>query len=100
MVEQLGDILRNLVVFEGDRVTLEWNPDGLEVMMYQDAVGVGEVVTGPVAGAIMEEIVTRAKLNIRAKGSFQATIGDEQIKFIVREYDHFGETAFEIRVRS
>ena len=81
-------------------MTLEWNSDGLEVMMYQGAVGVGEVVTGPAAGAIMGEVVTRAKLNNRAKGSFQATIGDEQIDFIAREYDHFGETAFEIRVRS
>lgn len=100
MIAQLDDILGGLVDLEAHRVTLEWTSDGIEVTMYHGTIGVGGVLTGPLAGAIMDEVVTRAKLESRNKGLLKARIRNRQRKFIAKEYDHFGEKAFEIRVRS
>jgi tetratricopeptide (TPR) repeat protein len=99
-VEQLNDILENLIELSADRVTLEWTSDGIEVSMYNGPMGVGGILADPLAGAIMNEVVSRAKLERRSKGSLEAKIRNEQMKFLVKEYDHVGESAFEIRMRS
>ena len=67
--------------------------------MYNGPTGVGGVVADPLAGDIMAEIVSRAKLEKRNKGFLKAGIRGKQMKFVVKEYDHFGNSAFEIRMR-
>ncbi len=96
-VEQLDDILDNFIELSADRVTFEWTSGGIEVSMYNGPMGVGGILAAPLAGAIMKEVVSRAKLERRSEGSFQAEIRNKQMKFVVKEYDHFGECAFEIR---
>lgn len=99
-LERLDDILDGLLHLEADRVTLEWTSDGLEVMMCRGTSGVGGVVERPVAGAIIEELVTRANLENRSKGFLKARLRDRLRRFVVNEYDHFGESAFEIKLRT
>ncbi len=98
--EQLNDILEGLIELSADRVTLEWTSDGIEVSMYNGPTGVGGTLADPLAEAIMKEVVSRAKLERRSEGSLKAKIRNEQMEFVVKEYDHFGESAFEIRMRS
>lgn len=99
VIESLDDVLEGLLETESDRVTLEWASGGLEVTMYRGSTGVGGILAEPLAGAIMEEVVARAKLQDRSKGVLKARIRDRQLKFIAKEYDYFGESAFEIRLR-
>lgn len=66
--------------------------------MYKGSAGVGGVLSRPLAGAIVKEVVTRANLERRTKGRLKARIRDREMEFVAREYDHFGESAFEIRV--
>ncbi len=98
-IEQLDDILEGLLELSADRVTLEWTSDGIEVSMYNGSVGVGGILADPLAETIMKEVVSRAKLERRSEGSLKAEIRDKQMQFVVNEYDHFGESAFEIRMR-
>jgi hypothetical protein len=97
VLEQLDDVLEGLLEIEADRATLEWTSGGIEVTMWRGSHGVGGMLTGPRAEAIMKEVVARAKLERRSKGTFEARIGHREMKFTAEEYDHFGETAFEIR---
>lgn len=71
---------------------------GIEVTTYRGPTGVGAVLADPVAGSVVEELVTRAKLEQETNGLLEARIRGRQMKFVVSEYDHFGETAFEIRM--
>lgn len=98
VVEKLDDILAGFLDLKADRVTLEWTSGGIEVTTYRGPAGVGGVLAHPVAGSVVEELVTRAKLEQRTRGLLEARIRGRQMKFIAKEYDHFGETAFEIRV--
>lgn len=98
VVEKLDDLLAVFLDLEADRVTLEWTSGGIEVTTYKGSTGVGGVLADPVAKSIVEEVVARAKLEERTSGSLEAEIRGRQMKFIAKEYDHFGETAFEIRV--
>jgi hypothetical protein len=98
--ERLDDILRNLLEMKGDKVTLEWVPEGVEVTTYRGSLGVGSVVPRPLAGALMEEAASRVRRAERTARLFKARIGDRQVEFLATEYDSFGETAFEIKVRS
>lgn len=100
MATQLNDLLDGLLDLGADRVTLEWTSDGLEVTMFRGPTGVGTILKNPLAATIIRELVTRAKLERRTRGILEAKIHDRQLKFVVKEYDHFGESAFEIRVRS
>jgi hypothetical protein len=98
VVENLDDILAAFVDLEADRVTLEWTSGGIEVTIYRGPAGIGGVLANPVAGSVVKELVTRAKLEQRTSGPLEATIRGRQMTFVAREYDHFGETAFEIQV--
>ena len=100
MIEKLDDILAAFLDLKADKVTLEWTSGGIEVTTYRGSLGIGGVVTDPVAGSVVEELVTRAKLERKTSGLREASIRGRQMKFIATEYDHFGETAFELRVRS
>lgn len=48
----------------------------------------------------MEEVASRVRSAKRTRGLLKARIGDRQAAFLATEYDYFGETAFEIGVRS
>ena len=76
---------------------LEWTSGGIEVTTYRGPTGVGAVLAHPVAGSVVKELVTRAKLEQETSGLLEARIRGRQMQFVVAEYDHFGETAFEIR---
>lgn len=99
-IKELDDILADFLDPNADRVTLEWTSGGIEVTTYCGPVGFGSVLPDPVAGSVVEELVTRAKLERKASGALEALIRGRQMKLIAREYDHFGEKAFEIRIRS
>lgn len=100
MVENLDDLLEAMLESEADKMTLEWVSGGLEVSIFGGSLGVGNVLPEPRATAIVGELITRAKLQRRSTGTFNARIGERERTFTVREYDHFGESAFEIRVRA
>ncbi len=99
MVEKLDDILAGFLDLKADKVTLEWTSGGIEVTTYRGSTGIGGVLADPVAGSVVGELVTRAKLERRTSGLLEASIRGRRMKFIVKEYDHFGESAFEIRMR-
>jgi hypothetical protein len=88
--------LAGFLHLKADRVTLEWTSGGIEVTTYHGPTGVGAVLAHPVAGFVVKELVTRAKLEQETGGLLEARIRGRQMKFVVAEYDHFGETAFEI----
>jgi hypothetical protein len=100
VIEKLDDILAGFLDLKADRVTLEWTSGGIEVTAYHGTAGVCGVLTDPVAGSVVEELIARAKLERRTSGLLKARIRGRRVKFVAKEYDHFGETAFEIRVRS
>ncbi len=99
MVEGLDDVLEGLVELSADRVTLEWTTDGVEVTMYHGSAGVGGIVADPLGGNLMGEVIDRARLKKRNKGFLKANIHGRRMKFVAKEYDHFGDSAFEIRMR-
>lgn len=100
MIEKLDDILTGFLDLKADKVTLEWILGGIEVTTYRGSMGIGGVLPDPVAGFVVGELVTRAKLDRRTSGLLEANLGGRRMKFIAKKYDHFGETAFEIRMRS
>ena len=98
-VEKLDDILADVLDLEAERVTLEWTSGGIEVTTYRGPAGVGRVLADPVARSVVEELVRRAALERRTSGLLEASIRGRRMTFIAKEYDHFGETAFELRYR-
>jgi hypothetical protein len=96
---QLDEILRDLLEVKGDRVTFEWVSEGIEVTFYRGSTGMGSVIPRPRAGSLMEEVASRMRRAERAGGHLKVDVGGRQVRFVTKEYDYFGEAAFELAVQ-
>jgi hypothetical protein len=96
---RLTELLEPAVSDGADAVTLEYQRDGLEVTFMFGNTGVGGIVCNRASGIeLLNFIEKTAKLRSKLTGTMSLTLNGKEHTIYVREYDSFGETAFELRL--
>lgn len=94
----LDDILATASALRVTRVSLEYDSGGdLEVMYMLGSDGVGVAVRNrDTQSRIIAELVDRAGLKSRSRGTLRAEYQGREHAIRVTERDHFGECAFDL----
>lgn len=92
-------ILERAVDTRADSVHLEYECDGLEVTYMFAHTGIGELIGDrALASQVMACVVEKAKLRRRERGSMLVTLLGKEYTVSARQYENFGESAFELRL--
>lgn len=93
----LADILEEALENRANAVTLEIQPDGLEVTLYWGDTGVGSLVKDrKVASEIIEFIVDTAEVEWKSRGKMELALHSRECTVLVERYEYFGEVAFRL----
>jgi hypothetical protein len=99
-IQKLKEILEDAVEAGADSVTLEYVSEGIEVCYMFGNMGLGAVlIDQEFESEVVGYIVEKAKLDRRSQGKLQMNLKGKQYSILVKEYDHFGESAFEIKLK-
>lgn len=97
--DYLNRILSQAVESGADTVELERVPEGLEICFLAAGTGIGTVLKGrELESELIELVVRRAGLEIRATGRMDWNIRGENCPITVEEYDSFGESCFRLKL--
>lgn len=97
--KKLEQILEEAINARAESITLEYEDEGLAVYFMCGSTGIGNVFVDPVLESrIIRLIVDMAKLANKPKGTMVWTHLGKQYNIAVEEYDHFGESAFKLRL--
>jgi len=100
MPESLNDVFEAALHANATDVTFEYDSSGdLEITYYHGSSGIGVAVRGAVKQRIISELVARAGLETRERGTIRVTQNDRVRVVRVSTRDHFGESAFDLRFR-
>jgi len=96
-IQKFTEILENAVEAGADSVTLEYETEGIEVCYMFGNMGLGAVlIDQELESEVVGYIVDNAKLDKKPRGKMLMNLKGKQYTFLVKEYEHFGESAFEI----
>ena len=96
----LYSILENAIESGADSIEMEFVSEGLEVTYMSGYFGLGEVIEDKeTIGEILGELIDRAKLENKSRGTFEWSYGGESYKIRVSEYENFGESAFRLKLK-
>jgi hypothetical protein len=95
----LDDILEMALRYNATSVSLEYDSSGdLEVTYFAGHTGLGVAVSDQAhKERIISELMDRAGLETRVRGTFRVTHGGGVQVVRVHQRDHFGESAFDLR---
>lgn len=97
---ELARVLEPAVQAGVTSIGLEWK--GRELMVFHQAgeVGLGAArIAKDLQQAVIEELVKRASPARKPKGKMHITLMGKEFEVVVEEYDSFGESAFNLRIR-
>jgi hypothetical protein len=95
----LTEILERAVDANAETVVLEYATGGLEVSYMFRNTGIGEILHDrALVEAIMACAWDKAKQARRSRGAFHLTLRSREHRILIRQYDSFGEAAFELRL--
>ena len=93
-------VLKGAVQAGSDSVGLEYKGADLPVIYQRGQVGLGAgSIPEDLKQAVIEEIVQRAGLKRKSRGKMPVTLGGSEYEVTVKEYDSFGESAFNLMLR-
>jgi len=96
---KLTEILETALDSEADSVTLEYADGGLEVcFMFGNVGGGGVLVDRELEEEVVGCIVSQARLENKPRGKMKMQLRGVDHTIVVREYDSFGESAFELKI--
>ncbi len=96
-LEELEQIIGKAINARADSIILEYADEGLEVCYMLGNIGLGSILVDPVLErGIIRLIVDRAKLDNKSKGTMVWAHSGKKYHITVKEYDYFGESAFEL----
>ena len=95
----LNEVLEMAILCRAKKVTLECDSSGLlEVFYFVENTGVGTAVSESAdQQRIISELVDRAGLETRVRGTLTFSAAGKNQKVRVTERDHFGESAFDLQ---
>jgi hypothetical protein len=96
----LRSLIETAINCEADEIELEYVPEGFEVTYFRGDTGVGEVINDPESSeAILSELIERAKLKNKSRGTFKWNYAGTEHEIRVKEYESFGESAFRLYLK-
>lgn len=99
-IQKFTGILEEAIEVGADPITLEYVSERMEVCYMFGNIGLGFVlIDQELESAVVGYIVRSAKLDKRARGELVMKLHGKQRTIFVRRYDHFGESAFEIKLK-
>lgn len=99
-IQIFTEILEKAVEATADYVTFEHVSEGIEVFYMFGDTGFGAVlIDHELEGEVVGYIVEKAKLDKKPRGKMLMNLKGKQYTVFVKEYEHFGESAFEISLK-
>ncbi|MEW6406616.1 MAG: hypothetical protein AB1649_32955 [Chloroflexota bacterium] len=98
--QTLHSLLETAIQQGAEMVELEYVAEGLEVTYMSGSYGIGEVVDNRKSiKTIIDELVTQAKLEHKARGVFKWSYNEREYEVRAEEYESFGESAFRLTLK-
>jgi len=99
-IQKLTEILEDAIELGADSITIEYVSEGMEVCYMFGNIGLGAVlIDQKLESVVVGCIVENAKLDKRSKGRMLMNLHGKQRTIFVKEYEHFGESAFEMNLK-
>ena len=93
------EIVKQAIHLEADSVTIEYCDDGLEICCRYGTLSICDVlVDRDIEQHLLNYIIDAANLQTKPKGKIVTKIDGIEYTINVKEYDNFGESAFELFV--
>jgi hypothetical protein len=98
--QELVRVLEEAVQTGADSVGLEWEDRDLVMYLYFGNTGIGSVsIPGDLQEPVLGEIIERAGLTCNFKGKMQINLLGEDYVVTVKQYENFGEFAFNLTLK-